>query len=261
MVGARMVLIASYNIRKAIASDRRRRPDRIVEILGEIGADVVILQEADRRFGSRESAIPPHMLADGDRYRPVPYEMRAGSMGWHGNAILVGPRVQIVRHGPIHLPALEPRGAVMADLSVDGAAFRVVGMHLDLSGLWRRRQARAILAELASQPRALPTLLAGDLNEWTTGGCLRDFGHDHRAVPLGPSFHARRPIGRLDRIFLGPGIGLEGCGVHTSLLARTASDHLPVWARVRVGPAQGSGNPPPAAPSWRAETRDVKGSD
>ena len=48
-----MVLIASYNIRKAIAADRRRRPERIIEILGEIGADVVLLQEADRRFGAR----------------------------------------------------------------------------------------------------------------------------------------------------------------------------------------------------------------
>ena len=230
-----MVLIASYNIRKAIASDRRRRPERIVEILSEIGADVVILQEADRRFGARQSAIPPHMLADQGGYRAVPYEMRHGSMGWHGNAILVGPHVEVLRHAPIHLPALEPRGAVMADLRVGAATLRVVGMHLDLSGLWRRRQAQAILAEVASQPRRLPTLLAGDLNEWTAGGCLRDFCQHHRAVPLGPSFHARRPIGRLDRMFLSDGLKLDGCGVHTSLLARTASDHLPVWARVRVG--------------------------
>lgn len=226
------MLVVSYNIRKAIAADRRRRPDRILEVLDEIGADVVILQEADRRFGARQSALPPDMLREHGRYRPVPLEMRHGSIGWHGNAILVGADMEILRCQPIHLPTLEPRGAVMADIAADGIALRLVGMHLDLSGLWRRRQARAILHELACQPAQMPTLLAGDLNEWSAGGCLRDFARHHRAVPLGPSFHARRPIGRLDRIFLSPDLRLHAAGVHGSPLARSASDHLPVWARI-----------------------------
>jgi endonuclease/exonuclease/phosphatase family metal-dependent hydrolase len=230
-----MVLIASYNIRKAIAADRRRRPERILDILGEIGADIVLLQEADRRFGDRHSAIPLHMLADHGRYRPVPYEMRPGSMGWHGNAMLVGPDVEILRHQPVHLPSLEPRGAVLADVKAGGHAFRLVGMHLDLSGLWRRKQARAILTELAHQPDPLPTLLAGDLNEWRSGGCVRDFSLHHRPVTLGPSFHARQPVGKLDRMFVSPGIAVMESGVHHSSLARNASDHLPVWARIRIG--------------------------
>jgi len=231
-----MTLVASYNIRKAIAADRRRRPERIVEVLHEIGADVVVLQEADRRFGARTSAIPFHMLTDHSDYRHVPFDMRQGSIGWHGNAILVRPHVTIERCQPIHLPALEPRGAVLADLSIAGAPLRVVGMHLDLSGLWRRRQAHAILNELGHQPDVRPTLLCGDLNDWTrASGCLRDFAQHHHAVPLGPSFHARRPVGRLDRIFVSGGISVEDYGVHRSMLARTASDHLPVWARIAIG--------------------------
>ena len=215
-----MTLVASYNIRKAIAADRRRRPERIIEVLGEIGADIVVLQEADRRFGARQSALPHHMLAEHSPYRPVPFDMRHGSIGWHGNAILVGPNVEIMRCQPVHLPTLEPRGAVIADLRVGGVQLRVVGMHLDLSGLWRRRQARAILAELAGQPEALPTLLCGDLNEWNgNAACLRDLCHHHDAVPLGPTFHARRPIGRLDRMFVSPSIRIEQAGVHHSHLA------------------------------------------
>lgn len=226
------MLIASYNIRKAIAADRRRRPERILDVLREVGADIVVLQEADRRFGAREAALPPSMLAEHGGYRPVPFGMRDGSLGWHGNAILVGPQVTVSRCQPIHLPALEPRGAVLADLMVGGTGLRVVGMHLDLSGLWRRRQARAVLNELAHQPQPLPTLLAGDLNEWTAGGGVKDFNHQLRQVPLGPSFHARRPVGRLDRMFVSEGVTVEASGVHSSLLARTASDHLPVWARI-----------------------------
>jgi len=230
-----MVLVASYNIRKAIAPDRRRRPERILEILAEIGADIVLLQEADRRFGDRHSAIPLHMLAEHSPYRAVPYDMRPGSMGWHGNAVLVGPHVEIVRHMPLHLPSLEPRGAVLADVRTREGALRLVGMHLDLSGLWRRKQARTILTELDHQPDRIPTLLAGDLNEWRSGGCLRDFSVRHDCVPLEASFPARRAIGRLDRMFVTRGIRVIESGVHGSLLARNASDHLPVWARIRVG--------------------------
>ena len=227
-----MLLVASYNIRKAIAPDRRRRPERILEILGEIGADIVLLQEADRRFGERHSAIPLHMLAEHSPYRAVPYDMRPGSIGWHGNAILVGRKVEIVRHMPLHLPALEPRGAVLADVRTEGGLLRLVGMHLDLSGLWRRKQARAILSELDHQPEPLPTLLAGDLNEWRSAGCIRDFCQHHQILRLGPSFPARRAIGRLDRMFVTPGIEILESGVHCSVLARNASDHLPVWARI-----------------------------
>jgi endonuclease/exonuclease/phosphatase family metal-dependent hydrolase len=99
----------------------------------------------------------------------------------------------------LHLPSLEPRGAVLADLSVNGAALRVVGMHLDLSGLWRRRQAAAILQHLDRRPGDPATVLMGDLNEWSVkGGCLRDFAHDHQIVTCGRSFHSRRPIAMLD---------------------------------------------------------------
>lgn len=231
-----MLVVASYNIRKAICSDRRRRPDRIVEVLGELDADIVALQEADRRFGARASAIPINMLAEHSDYKPVPFDVRPGSMGWHGNALLVRKSAEIVHHTHLHLPALEPRGAVLADIRFNGAEVRVVGMHLDLSGLWRRRQAHAILAHLEAQPEPLPTVMMGDLNEWRpSGGCLHDFAQHHRFAPTGPSFHARQPVARLDRIIVSPGVAVIETGVHSSLAARTASDHLPVWARLKLG--------------------------
>ena len=49
---------ASYNIHKAVGLDRRRDPDRIIAVLNELDADVVALQEADRRVGRRESVLP-----------------------------------------------------------------------------------------------------------------------------------------------------------------------------------------------------------
>ena len=231
-----MISVASYNIRKAIGLDRRRRPDRIVEVLCELGVDIVALQEADRRFGSRASAIPAHMLAEHSPYQAVPLEVRPASMGWHGNAILVRKEATILHHAPLVLPALEPRGAVLADIRLGETEVRVVGMHLDLSGLWRRRQIHALLAHLDAQPRRLPTIMMGDLNEWRmTGGCLHDLGQHHVIAPTPPSFHARQPVARLDRIIVSSDIAVVETGVHHTLTSRTASDHLPVWAKLRVG--------------------------
>ena len=56
------IRVASYNIRKAIGTDRRRMPERVLEVLGEVDADIIALQEADRRFGVRSAAIPPVLM-------------------------------------------------------------------------------------------------------------------------------------------------------------------------------------------------------
>ncbi|WP_315760042.1 endonuclease/exonuclease/phosphatase family protein [Sphingomonas sp. Y38-1Y] len=226
-----MLKVASYNMRKAIGTDRRRRPERILDVLGEIDADIVALQEADRRFGTRAAVLTPHLLAEHSDYQAVPVAVRAASMGWHGNVLLVRKSAEILAATPIQLPALEPRGAVSADVAVAGTRIRVVGMHLDLSGLWRRRQAKAVLDHLADASDAMPSVMMGDLNEWRpTAGCLQDFARSHSIAETGPSFHAKRPVGRLDRIMVSPGLTIAECGVHVSPAARVASDHLPIWA-------------------------------
>lgn len=228
-----MIKIASYNMRKAIGTDRRRRPERTLEVLREVDADVIALQECDRRLGQRAGVIPDHMLEEHTDWRAAPVAMRAQSMGWHGNALLIRKSAQLLDCERIELPALEPRGAVSADIRIDGMLLRVVGMHLDLSGLWRRKQAAAILSHCDSATRAMPTVLMGDLNEWSAAsGCLRDFARHHQFAVTGPSFHARRPVGRLDRIMASPELKIVEAGVHDTAAARTASDHLPIWAVV-----------------------------
>lgn len=224
------IRVASYNIRKAIGTDRRRVPERILEVLAEVDADIIALQEADRRFGVRSAAIPPLLLDSRSHYRPVPLNVQVDSMGWHGNAILVRKEAELGAHDVLHLPYLEPRGATMAEVTLGGGTVRIFGMHLDLSGLWRRRQAAAVI-HAAQQGEPMPTILMGDLNEWSAGrGCLADFGRHYSFAPCGRSFHARRPVARLDRIMHCGRLTLVDCGVHGSAAARTASDHLPIWA-------------------------------
>jgi endonuclease/exonuclease/phosphatase family metal-dependent hydrolase len=235
-----MLTVASYNIRKALGTDRRRSPERILEVLGEIDADIVALQEADRRFGLRSAVIPEWMLESHTPWRAVPLGVRAESMGWHGNAILIRRDHRLIDHDIVHLPSLEPRGAVTAVVGAGELRLRILGMHLDLSGLWRRRQSAAILHYLDQQVRhgVDATILMGDLNEWSRArGCLQDFASRYAAAPCGRSFHATRPVAALDRIFWGGALRLADSGVHASPAARRASDHLPIWARFDVMPA------------------------
>jgi endonuclease/exonuclease/phosphatase family metal-dependent hydrolase len=228
------IRVASYNIHKAIGTDRRRMPERVLEVLGEVDADIIALQEADRRFGVRSAAIPPALMERLSDYKPVPLDVQMDSMGWHGNALLVRKAARIDTSDVLHLPYLEPRGATMAEVTLGGLSLRVFGMHLDLSGLWRRRQAAAVI-QAAAQGEPMPTVLMGDLNEWSANrGCLADFAHHYSFAPCGRSFHARRPIASLDKIMHCDRLTLTACGVHDSASSRKASDHLPIWADFRA---------------------------
>jgi endonuclease/exonuclease/phosphatase family metal-dependent hydrolase len=228
-----LICVASYNIRKSVGTDWRRRPQRIIAVLNEIGADVVALQEVDRRFGSRTSSLAPALIEAETDYQLIHFGERAESVGWHGNAILAKRGIGVTGSRRLVLPALEPRGAALADLTIGDSTLRVIGMHLGLLGVWRRRQARAVLDQLEELEHRHPTVLMGDLNEWSThGGCIAEFARHHHVAQTGPSFHSKRPVSALDRIMTSPDLEIEAAGVHITEHARLASDHLPIWARI-----------------------------
>lgn len=230
------IKVATYNIRKAVGLDQRRNPSRILSVLNEIDADIITLQEVDRRFGARVSALPIAMIEAETPWVPVPLHFRPQAIGWHGNAILVRRGIEVRAAEPIDMPTLEPRGAVMAELSVGGHALRVIGVHLDLSGLWRRKQIKALLAAIDASPRFMPTVMMGDFNQWSDSGALSELAfHHHRLVQTPKSFHSARPVARLDRIVVSHDIKVSAADCHASLLSRQASDHLPLWADISIG--------------------------
>ncbi|ABC64864.1 endonuclease/exonuclease/phosphatase family protein [Erythrobacter litoralis] len=226
--------VASYNIHKAVGTDRRRDPARIVSVLRELDADIIALQEADLRFGQRASVLPRALLDD-TPWKAVAVAKRPRSLGWHGNALLVRRGMEIVDSEALDLPMLEPRGAACADIANGKGAFRVVGTHLDLSGVRRSDQIRTILAHLHRAHPDMPEILMGDFNQWSVrSGAMRVFDEKWQVLSPGPSFPSRRPIARLDRIALSPQWQVVGQGVHHSALSAQASDHLPIWATVRL---------------------------
>ena len=227
--------VASYNVHKCIGTDRRRDPARILSVICAMQADVIALQEADRRFGARDAALPLPLIENESPYRAVAFDMRPNSLGWHGNALLIRKEFTALSARALTLPMFEPRGAIMADIDTGDGVLRVLGTHLDLSGMWRRRQIRALLSHMDAAAPYRPNVMMGDFNQWTNRGAFSEFAfHRHRVADLPASFPARRPLARLDRIILSHDIEQTGGGVQACEQSRVASDHLPIWADITV---------------------------
>lgn len=238
--GCDLVRVASYNIHKGIGNDGTYDPARTISVIAEIDADIIALQEADRRLGDRKGRLNLATLERETGLTLVPLAARPMSHGWHGNALFYR-RGTIVRAERLHLPHAEPRGAVLAEFDIGGRPLRVVAAHLGLLSHTRRLQMERLRSHLEAR-EPMPTLLCGDFNEWRPGRAnspLERLSPLFQTAAAVPSFPSRRPVFPLDRIFGWPDGLIAEFGVHDSPVARRASDHLPVKAVVDLKSAGG----------------------
>ncbi|MCL3881067.1 endonuclease/exonuclease/phosphatase family protein [Marivita sp. GX14005] len=224
--------IVSYNIRKAVGLDWKRDPYRIIRVLSDLDADVVALQEADKRLGVRPAVLPEALLYEQTGLRILDV-IDGPSSGWHGNALLVRDGWTVHDAERLTLPGIEPRGAVVADLTGPDGDVTVVGTHLGLRRGCRQLQLAHLRETIAD--RAPRTIIAGDMNEWSPRIGFDLIEKEFDLIAPGPSFHASRLLAPLDRFALGKGLGLRDSGVVLGGEARRASDHLPIWADIDVG--------------------------
>ncbi len=241
------ISVASYNVHKCVGTDGLFDPDRVLSVVLELDADIVALQEADQRFGSRKGLLNLKALQEKGGYRSVLDEgSRRLSHGWHGNVILYREG-SVTAVNKMKLPGFEPRGAVLVDFDVSGMPIRIIGAHLGLLASSRARQAEAILS--AAHPvddRAV--ILLGDTNEWRMGGrsALRPFDPHLLDVDMSiASFPSRFPLWPLDRVLTNKHVTVYEMSAVETELSRVASDHLPVKAVIGVtrGLAAAAGEP------------------
>ena len=225
--------VASYNIHKCRGMDGATRPDRIVGVIGELGADLIALQEVDRRFGRRGGLLDPSAVERETGMRLLAQSDLSHRHGWHGNALLVRGAPISYRRSRLKLPGGEPRGAIVAELDLGEGEFRLIAAHLGLLRISRLDQVKALLATFRDLP-PMPTILLGDFNEWRRRGrsALRGLEPTFGVAPSIRSFPSRRPIFALDRILGWPDGLIADLAVHDTRLARRASDHLPLTATV-----------------------------
>lgn len=246
--------VATWNIHYAIGTDKRMDLGRIASVLNRIGADVIGLQEVGWHRPEHPQVDQFAYLRAHTGYDVIEGLVRDPLRSHFGNAILT--RLPVVRKSWIDLKVRghAPRAAIAADLGArDGKAnFRVVVTHLGLTPQERRIQAGRLIDALVdptpgegnpavSMP---PTIMLGDFNLVRRQTRASRLLEEHfPACVSEPTYPSRSPQLALDRIYLSGHWRVEGFHVLQTGLAKIASDHLPLIARVRLAPrsaAEGS---------------------
>lgn len=224
--------VATYNIHRGFGRDGRYEPQRILQVLQEMDADIIALQEVDV-LGSDTTQMLPWLAAQ-TKMTAVAGPVRSRPEGAYGNALLTRLPVEQVRRWDLSVGDHEPRGVLDLDINWNGCSIQVLNTHLGLCPMERIRQAQRLL-ELLEVKRCELTVLMGDINEWWTWGkslrILREvFGH-----PAAPdTFPSGWPILALDRIWVSPAAALVVVQAHATVLSEVASDHLPVRAEISL---------------------------
>ncbi len=226
--------VVSYNIHACVGRDRRRDPRRVAEVLRELDGDVVGLQEVDARPGPGTESMQMHYLANALGLEAVAGPTITRHDGHYGNALLTRRPLKAVRHVDLTVYRREPRGAIDAELDVDGVPVRIIVTHLGLLPGERRLQVGRLLDVLSAGDQRI-VVLCGDVNEWLSIGRPLRWLHARLGFrPALPTFPAAFPIFALDRVWVSPARALAALAPHASERARLASDHLPMFADIDV---------------------------
>jgi len=211
--------VMSYNVH-GLGDDRAA----VIELVRELAPDVLIVQEAPRRFRWRHKCAA---FAD-----DAGLVVAAGGLPALGNLVLVSLRVKVHEAWCMRFP-LTPgrhlRGAAFVRGSVRGGRFTVSGSHLATDPAERPDQ--AALWKQALDAIEGPVIAAGDLNEGPGGGAWRTVEDGLVSSAAGRfTYPATLPARLIDGLFVTPDITIEKYEVVETDLARRASDHLPVVA-------------------------------
>jgi endonuclease/exonuclease/phosphatase family metal-dependent hydrolase len=235
----RELVIATYNIHSCVGVDRRYDPARVGEVLRELGADIIGLQEVTIPHRRASALDQRAYFAAATGLTAVPQPPSRDRRIRFGNALLTRFSVRVARHIDLSVAGYAPRSALDAELVIDGRRLRVVVTHLGLRATERRRQIHRLIEALAAAPGdAEATVVMGDLNEWRVRrGGISVLDRRLGRAPARRTFPSWLPMLPLDRIYAAGAARLVAVAAHRSPLARVASDHLPLRAAVAWQPA------------------------
>jgi endonuclease/exonuclease/phosphatase family metal-dependent hydrolase len=222
--------LVSYNIHAGIGRDQRFNERRILEVLRELDADVIALQEVESAGGMD---MLKWLAAELGCHAVVGPTLTRHD-GHYGNGLLARCAVRESSLFDLSWRGREPRGAISADVDCDGHRLHVVATHLGLRPAERREQVTRLINLFRQRPHERGVLL-GDLNEWLLWGRpLRRLHRYFERTPAPATFPSRMPFLALDRVWTHPRTLLKSLRVHKSPTARIASDHLPLVATVEI---------------------------
>jgi endonuclease/exonuclease/phosphatase family metal-dependent hydrolase len=232
--------IATYNIRHGRGMDGRVDLARTAEAIRALGADVVGLQEVDRRVersdrGDQATELGNRLGMTSAFGAFMPYQG-----GEYGMAIL--SRFPMRRVAEIPLPVgNEPRVALLAELELpSGRRIVAVNVHFDWvsDDGFRYAQVSALAAVLDTV--ALPVVLLGDFNDVPGSRTMLRWQDRFLTVEKPANdrftFSSTQPTKEIDHILLAPRAAWTTTGGRVVADTLT-SDHRAFVATVRLGAA------------------------
>lgn len=226
------VRIVTYNIKSGYGQDGQLNLKRTAAALKDLDADIICLQEVERRMKQTHFVDQAGYLA-----RKLHMRHRFGSAidyrwGAFGNAIL--SRHPIVRENNYQLPALSSKRAIQkVQFMIDGNGLRVFNTHMELNYKLRLKQVEDFIVPLITASDE-PGVLCGDFNEspqCPAIQCLNSYYQDSFYMNSSSciyTFPVDEPNDRIDYIFLN-----SACStIDYQITPTQASDHLPVLAIV-----------------------------
>ena len=233
--------ILTYNIHKCRGLDSRVRPDRIVDVLRELDADIIALQEVVSISGRHEHDQARYIASELGYNSCFGYT-RDHNDGVYGNLLISRLNMRTVRNHNISIQGREQRGVLHAEIDWMGKTLQVFNVHLGTGYIERRRQVRKLFYDdiLHKQGAGGLRIVLGDFNEWTRG-LTSQLLHAHfkdadasakRRLPR--TFPGLFPFLHLDHIYFDPALKAERVTRHRSKAAIVASDHLPLVADFQI---------------------------
>jgi endonuclease/exonuclease/phosphatase family metal-dependent hydrolase len=219
--------------------DGRTSPARIIQVLRELDADVIALQEVLSVNSDERKADQAKQIAGELGVYHCFGENRKHFGASYGNVLLSRFPLRSNCNHDISQGRREPRGCLQADVELPGGVIlHVFNAHLGTAFLERRKQARHLLSTAILHHTQLtgPRIILGDFNEWTRGLTTDLLAAHFQAPDLRKHLKRSRtypgvmPFLHLDHIYFDPSLHLERLTLHRSKTALIASDHLPLVA-------------------------------
>jgi endonuclease/exonuclease/phosphatase family metal-dependent hydrolase len=230
------VRLLSYNIHKGFGgADRRYRLERIIAVIEEENPDLICLQEVTRHALMTREHDQPKMLAEYFNADVHLFQMNVHyKKGGYGNLLLSRWPLHSKHQVSLQHERRKPRGAQLAVIETPEGLLHLAHWHLGLGEEERHWQVRHLLAHpLFRESAHLPTLIAGDYNDWRNTLAEGPFAeHDFRQATTPPArfrtFPSFLTVMSLDKAFCRGGIVVRHARVVRTALTRRASDHLPL---------------------------------
>jgi endonuclease/exonuclease/phosphatase family metal-dependent hydrolase len=228
--------LLSYNIHKGVGGmDRRYRLERVMDVIASVQPDLVLLQEVTRHAKKFRNDDQGALLAE--RFDAAVHLHQVNvhyRQGGYGNLLLSRWPLLSKHQVSLRMQARKPRGAQLAVINTPHGPLHLVHSHLGLAERERHWQVRRLLEHpLFADGAPLPTIVAGDFNDWRNtlaAGPFAAHGFQQITSPVlrFRSFPAFAPLGSLDKAFHRGGVLVKNAHIVRSKIAKRASDHLPL---------------------------------